>query len=106
MTKQYSSSLWGTDMDAWVSAVAEVREALLAGRPVMAEVGAYNSVPAGTVVPVFLAGSKDLYGALHMDGTPVEPDRIPGYRLEGGAWGQVAWSGGGFFNPHTIIIEE
>lgn len=104
--RRYPSSLWSTDHPAWVIAVAKVRDALLAGRPATAEIGECNSVPVGTIVPVVLAGPKDLYGPLHIDGTPAEPDRVPGYRLEGGAWGQVAWSGGGFFNPHTIILEE
>ena len=53
MEKRYSSSI---DRAAWVAAVARVHDALFAGRPVMAEVGEYNSVPAGTIVPVVLAG--------------------------------------------------
>ena len=80
------------------------RRALFAGQPVKAElVGPHHCLPAGTIVDVRLAGPTDLYEPMHPDGTPLHPDAQPGYVLVGAGW-QVSWSGGGFFNPHLLML--
>jgi hypothetical protein len=86
-------------------AVAEkVRLALAKGLAVYARIDhEYDDVPKGTVVPVVLAKPTALYQPQNPDGSAVHPETCPGYVLKG-TWSQIAWSGGGFWGAHTIII--
>jgi hypothetical protein len=88
------------------AAAGKVKEALDAGRGVRARlVGPHHCLPDGTICPVKFAGPTALYMPLHFDGSPVDPAAVPGYEIIGTGW-QVGWSGGGFWNPHIIIIDD
>ena len=83
-----------------------VRAALTRGERVYARLNGDNhpGYSDGDVVEVRFAGPRDLYQPLNPDGSSVYPDAPPaGYVV--GPW-QVAWSGGGFFNPHTILQDR
>ena len=75
--------------------VALVLRALEEGRQVQARLdGPHHDAP-GTMVEVRLSRKGELYGGVAGEG----------YVLEGEGW-QVDRSGGGFWNPHTIIIDK
>ncbi len=89
-------------------AAERVRGALLSGRLVYARLDGPNHGPDhkdGDIVPVRFATNRELYEPLHPDGSAANPGVCPGYVLGDTGW-QVGWEGGGFYNPHTILLPE